>query len=148
MEIDGNTIVAAARGWIGTPYIHQASLKGVGCDCLGLLLGVWRETHDKAVPDVPVYSMDWGETTGEEVMINRFGAHMDEIARADAMVGDVLVLCMLRTGPAKHCGFLASSENGEATIIHSRANMLVFEELLTKDLERRIVKIYRVPRAA
>ena len=36
-------IVAAARGWIGTPYRHQASLKGAGCDCLGLVRGVWRE---------------------------------------------------------------------------------------------------------
>ena len=35
--------VASARGWLGTPYHHQASLKGVGCDCLGLLRGVWRE---------------------------------------------------------------------------------------------------------
>ena len=36
-------IVAAARGWIGTPYQHQASVKGAGSDCLGLLRGVWRE---------------------------------------------------------------------------------------------------------
>jgi NlpC/P60 family putative phage cell wall peptidase len=36
-------LVTLARGWIGTPYRHQASLKGVGCDCLGLLRGVWRE---------------------------------------------------------------------------------------------------------
>src|SRR5215207_7343246 len=34
-------IVAAARGWIGTPYHHQASVKGVGCDCLGLIRGLW-----------------------------------------------------------------------------------------------------------
>ena len=25
-------VIAAARGWIGTPYLHQASLKGVGTD--------------------------------------------------------------------------------------------------------------------
>ena len=35
-------IVEEARAWIGTPYRHQASLKGVGCDCLGLIRGVWR----------------------------------------------------------------------------------------------------------
>src|SRR4051812_32701629 len=35
-------IVAEARDWIGTRYRHQASLKGVGCDCLGLVRGVWR----------------------------------------------------------------------------------------------------------
>ena len=35
-------IVAEARGWIGTPYLHQATAKGAGTDCLGLLRGVWR----------------------------------------------------------------------------------------------------------
>ena len=38
-------IIAEARAWIGTPYRHQASLKGVGCDCLGLVRGVWRALH-------------------------------------------------------------------------------------------------------
>ena len=38
-----DAIVAEAHRWIGTPYRHQASLRGVGCDCLGLLRGVWRE---------------------------------------------------------------------------------------------------------
>ena len=36
-------IVEAARHWLGTPYHHQASLRGVGCDCLGLVRGVWRD---------------------------------------------------------------------------------------------------------
>ena len=30
-------VVATARAWIGTPYVHQASVRGAGCDCLGLL---------------------------------------------------------------------------------------------------------------
>jgi cell wall-associated NlpC family hydrolase len=38
--ISRSAIVAEARTWIGTPYRHQASLKGVGCDCLGLVRGV------------------------------------------------------------------------------------------------------------
>ena len=33
-------IVMAARGWIGTPYVHQASCRGAGADCLGLIRGV------------------------------------------------------------------------------------------------------------
>ena len=33
----------AARAWLGTPYRHQASVKGVGADCLGLVRGLWRE---------------------------------------------------------------------------------------------------------
>src|SRR5690242_12458263 len=38
-------IIAEARAFIGTPYRHQASLKGVGCDCLGLVRGVWRAVY-------------------------------------------------------------------------------------------------------
>lgn len=42
MTLSRQIIVAETRDWIGTPYRHQASLKGVGCDCLGLVRGVWR----------------------------------------------------------------------------------------------------------
>ncbi|MBN9249774.1 MAG: hypothetical protein J0I86_04210, partial [Mesorhizobium sp.] len=38
-------IVAEALSWLGTPYRHQASSKGVGCDCLGLIRGVWRSLY-------------------------------------------------------------------------------------------------------
>jgi NlpC/P60 family putative phage cell wall peptidase len=40
--IDRAAIVAEARTWIGTLYHHQASVKGIGCDCLGLVREVWR----------------------------------------------------------------------------------------------------------
>lgn len=33
-------IVDEARSWIGTPFIHQAQRKQVGCDCKGLVCGV------------------------------------------------------------------------------------------------------------
>lgn len=36
-------IAAEAQQWIGTPFAHSASLRGVGADCLGLVLGVLRE---------------------------------------------------------------------------------------------------------
>src|SRR3989338_4143365 len=48
-------IVAAARSWIGTPYRHQASLKGAGCDCLGLVRGVWRELYGDEPEAPPPY---------------------------------------------------------------------------------------------
>ena len=38
----GKEIVTAARGWIGTPFRWEASVKGVGCDCRGLLAGLDR----------------------------------------------------------------------------------------------------------
>ena len=58
-------VVTAARGWIGTPYVHQASVRGAGCDCLGLLRGVWRELIGPEPEVVPPYTMDWSEPQGD-----------------------------------------------------------------------------------
>ena len=61
-------VIAAARGWLGTPYHDQASVKGVGCDCLGLVRGIWREVvGDEPLP-MPPYSRDWGETGTRELL--------------------------------------------------------------------------------
>ena len=40
-----DAIVAEALAWLGTPYRHQGARKGVGCDCLGLVRGVWRAVY-------------------------------------------------------------------------------------------------------
>ena len=52
-----DVIVATARGWIGTPYRHLAARRGAGCDCLGLVRGVWADLYGIA-PDVPAYRAD------------------------------------------------------------------------------------------
>ena len=35
-------VVAEARSWIGTPYVHQAARKGAGTDCLGAPPVAWN----------------------------------------------------------------------------------------------------------
>lgn len=61
-------VVAAARGWLGTPYRHQASVKGEGADCLGLVRGVWREAVGEEPEAPPPYRPDWAEVGGEETL--------------------------------------------------------------------------------
>jgi cell wall-associated NlpC family hydrolase len=39
----GRAIAAEALDWIGTPFVWGQSQKGVGCDCKGLVAGVFRE---------------------------------------------------------------------------------------------------------
>ena len=48
---EGVDVMRSARSWLGTPYRHQGARKGVGCDCLGLVRGVWRgnERHSLKV---------------------------------------------------------------------------------------------------
>lgn len=53
-----SAVVTAARGWIGTPYRHQASVRGAGADCLGLIRGVWRELYGAEPAEVPAYTAD------------------------------------------------------------------------------------------
>ncbi len=75
--------VAAARAWIGTPYHHQAALRGAGCDCLGLVRGIYRDLHGYD-PEVPQpYSGDWAEATGNEAMLAAARRHLLEKPVAD-----------------------------------------------------------------
>ena len=53
--MNGNQVVEAARLWLGTPYRHRASTLGAGCDCLGLLRGVWRTLYGDEPVAVPAY---------------------------------------------------------------------------------------------
>ena len=66
-------------GWLDTPYHDQASLKGVGCDCLGLIRGVWRETVGPELFAMPPYSRDWGEVAQREPILDLARAVMVEV---------------------------------------------------------------------
>ena len=73
-------IVGEARAWMGTRYAYQASVKGVGCDCLGLVRGVWRACIGDEPEVVPAYAADWAEATGEESLANAALRHLVPIA--------------------------------------------------------------------
>jgi len=107
--------------------VHQASVKGVGCDCLGLLRGVWRELHGAEPEDAPPYSPDWAEATGNETLYLALGRHLAEIAPRNIAPGDISLFRMTPRGAAKHCGIVAN-KNGVATLIHARQNKRVSEE--------------------
>lgn len=146
MEIDpafAERIVRAARAWIGTPYLHQASVKGAGCDCLGLLRGVWRELAGGEPEIAPPYSADWAEASRQETMYAAFKRHFDEIDPARAAPGDVVLFRMLMRGPAKHCGIVAENK-GRLSLIHSRADTRVAEEPLTTAWRRKMAYAFRL----
>ena len=95
-------IVAAARSWIGTPYHHQASVKGVGADCLGLIRGVWRDVYGEDAEHPPGYSRDWGEAAGEETLLEAAARHLVATSVELRRPGDVLIFRMRAGAIAKH----------------------------------------------
>ncbi|PZQ51725.1 MAG: peptidase [Rhodovulum sulfidophilum] len=141
----GARIVACARAWIGTPYRHQASCKGAGTDCLGLLRGIWRELLGAEPEAVPPYTSDWAEVGRGEDLLEAARRHLDAIARAEAVPGDVLVLRMADGATAKHVGILARAPEGHETIVHAYSGHGVVESPLTPAWSRRVAGAFRFP---
>ncbi len=53
-------IVRLARGWTGTPYVHQASVPRRGLRLPRPVRGVWREMGRDEPETLPNYAPDWG----------------------------------------------------------------------------------------
>ena len=140
---DNQAAVTIARSWIGTPYVHQASVKGAGCDCLGLLRGVWRELRGAEPEDAPPYSPDWAEATGEETLHAALARHLAEIDRARIAPGDVALFRMQPRGPAKHCG-IVGEKSGVLTLIHARQNKRVSEEAFSPYWRMKLAYAFRI----
>lgn len=136
--------VVLARGWIGTPYRHQASRKGAGTDCLGLLRGVWRGLYGAEPETVPAYSMDWAEPARDEVLWRAAMRHLQAKPRDDAAPGDVLLFRMRAGSVAKHLG-LAGRVGAQPTFIHAYSGHAVVESPLTAPWQRRIVARFAFP---
>lgn len=137
-----NPIVTAARGWIGTPYLHQASHRGVGTDCLGLLRGIWRELYGAEPEPVPAYSRDWSEPAGEEALWQAALRHLRPTS--GTAPGDVLLFRMRDGAVAKHLG-VQGRVGAQPSFIHAYAGHAVVESALTGPWARRIVARFTFP---
>ena len=135
------TIITTARGWIGTPYLHQASLKGIGCDCLGLIRGVWRETHGREPESAPPYSPDWAEAGDTEFLADAARRHLVEVPYTEFIAGDVLLFRWRDYLPAKHAGIASSP----TSMIHAQDGACVSEITLSKWWLARLAFAFRFP---
>jgi NlpC/P60 family putative phage cell wall peptidase len=141
MPITSSDIVAQAREWTGTPYRHQASLKGVGCDCLGLVRGVWRALYGEEPERVPAYSRDWAEASGREALAQAGARHLVPVAREQIAPGDVLLFRWRAGLVAKHAAILT----GIDTMIHAHDGAAVAEVAFAPWWRRRLAYAFRFP---
>jgi len=116
----------------------------VGCDCLGLVLGVWREVYGTGPEDVPVYARDWAEAVGGDPLMEAARRHCIERPRGEAGPGD-LVLFRWRAGmPAKHVAILLDPDR----IVHACEGKAVVVSRLVPQWRRRIAGAFAFPETA
>jgi NlpC/P60 family putative phage cell wall peptidase len=144
MPLTRSQIVAEARGWIGTPYRHQASLKGVGCDCLGLVRGVWRALVGAEPQIAPPYSRDWAEASGSDTLAQAARAHLIEIEPTRFAAGDVLLFRYRHRYPAKHAAIVTAPE----LMVHAHDGAAVAEVAIAPWWRRRLAYAFRFPSVA
>ena len=137
-------VISEALLWIGTPYQHQAHLRGIGCDCGGLIGGVasalglcpddWWET------EFAPYSGYARQAQGRSLLdvLDKF---MLPIAVADAVNGDVIAMRFRRD--AQHVGFLVPHGSGQA-LLHALGSSVV-RHLIDKRWRSRFVQAYALP---
>lgn len=133
-------VVAEARRWIGTPYLHAASLRGVGCDCLGLVRGVWRSLYGSEPEDPGPYTPDWAEATGQERLTEAAMLHMEPMPGGGWEAGDLLILRWREGFPAKHLGIAT----GPDTMVHAHDGACVAEVAIGV-WRPRVARVFRFP---
>jgi NlpC/P60 family putative phage cell wall peptidase len=141
MDITRAAIVAEARSWIGTPYRHQASRKSVGCDCLGLVRGVWRAVLGPEPEAAPPYAPDWAEAGGGEALAEAARRHLVEVERGAFAPSDVLLFRWRAGLPAKHAAIVTTTDR----MVHAHDGAAVAEVAIAPWWRRRIAYAFRFP---
>lgn len=136
-------VVRIARAWLGTPYLHQASVQGAGSDCLGLIRGIWRELFCEEPEIMPAYTPDWGETGGGELLMAGAARHLVP-ATGRETPGEVLLFRMRSGAVAKHLGIRARTGGG-GSFIHAYERHGVVENALTAPWRAKVAGRFRFP---
>jgi len=142
--ISRDAFLAEARCWIGTPYRHQASIQGVGADCLGLIRGIWRNLIGKEPEQIPAYTADWAEPSHEEVLLAAACRWLVPKPLLSNELAEIIIFRMCDGSVAKHLG-IAAEVNGYPSFIHSYTDHGVVESPLSAPWQRKIIARFDFP---
>ncbi len=141
-------VIIAARGYLGTPWKHQARVKGVGVDCIGLLVGAFNEAG------TPIKDcIDYGKNPNPRRFLahlarqfrrisgaNQLDVHADPSAWMAEQPGDVLVFQFQGPNLPQHVGI--ATDRG---VIHTYQSAgAVSEHALTHEWCRKVHSVWRV----
>lgn len=138
-------VVAEARKWLGTPYAHQASCRGAGADCLGLIRGIWRSVVGPEPEPLEPYTADWAEIGGGERLLAAALRNLEAVDPSEAQPGHVLLFRMKESGVAKHLAVLSEGCLGNGRMIHAYSGHSVCETSVGPSWVRRLARVFRFP---
>lgn len=141
MDTRANIIIEAFT-WVGTPYHHQARVKGVGVDCAQLVAGVAENVFPRLKPiNTEVYSVEWHMHNREEKMcqiIESFNCESKPVE--ERLPGDILTFQFGRV--QSHMGILIN----DGQFIHARLDIgKVVINQLSGDWLSRLGRVYQFP---
>jgi NlpC/P60 family putative phage cell wall peptidase len=135
-------VVADARLWMATPYVHQARVRGVGTDCIGMIGGIARDRGDSAglAWEVDHEAHAYGRVPSARMLLTMAARYLDQIDASEVGLGDV-VLMKFAVDP-QH--FALVSRVDPVYIIHASSSAgRVVENRLDEKWRSRIVRAYR-----
>jgi len=130
--IERTDIINEARSWVGTPYHHQGRLKGIGCDCVGLVIGVAQRFGISQFD-----TSDYGRIPDPVRMKALLDEHLDVVPVDDHQPGDIGWIRFVKD--PQHLVIFS-----DCGIIHSYANARkCVEHGFDTEWKRRLVAVYR-----
>lgn len=134
-----DSIVAAARAALDTPFNHEGRQAGIGLDCAGLLVHVAREVGVEPM-DRSGYARMPGNGQIEEALQEHVDAGiLVRVPVTDMRPGDLFLMRFAGEKASRHLGICAGD-----TMIHAWAIVRkVCEHRIDETWRRSIVRVYR-----
>lgn len=135
-------VVLEAREWLGTPFKHQGALKGVACDCIGLIKAIGMQhglmEYDPNSAEALSYA-NYSMMPDSRRMREALSRWFVSIPVAEAQIADFYFMAWGRE--PQHVALI--TDHG---IIHSYSGVgKVVEHSLDDRWQQRIAAAYRFP---
>jgi NlpC/P60 family putative phage cell wall peptidase len=141
-----NVLIQQARTWLGTPFHHQGRLKGIGCDCLGLIVGVVSELDLKDIQGKPLSLYDeatYSKDPDGGYLVEKLSSLLVDVPPSKVVAGD-LALFQIKGNP-QHLGLITDYKNGLGLLHAYAPSRRVVEHEFDQFWKKQLIKVFRWP---
>jgi NlpC/P60 family putative phage cell wall peptidase len=146
MPVTRAVVVAEARTWVNTPFRHQGRIKGMACDCVGLILGAAADlglVDRLGVPFLATDNANYSAQPLDKFVHEEAQRRLIEKPIEEMADGDIVTLRV----PSIPCHVaICSTVNGVRYIVHAYAsNEKVVENIMDEKWTKRIEGCFSFP---